>query len=227
MLFPVLVLLAGILAIQENEVFFGFNLFLTEETEQEFNMNNELLISGYVFAGGKSRRMGTDKALLTIEKQPILLRMIKLIEPFCENVAISGQNADYSTFNIEMISDVYSGIGPISGIYSCLNQTANDWNLLISVDVPFVNREMIQYLLSNRDKSDAIIPKHASGVEPLVGLYHKSIFPVVEEMILKGDYKLMNLLAKLNTKYLDCFEILNEYPRLFHNLNSPDDFQAI
>lgn len=188
---------------------------------------NEPQISGYVFAGGKSRRMGTDKALLTIENQPILLRMINLIKPSCDYLAISGQNAEYSFLNLEMVPDVYTGCGPISGIYSCLKNSKTDWILIISVDVPFVTEEFIRFLISNISETDCVIPKHDSGLEPLVALYHKHTLPVVEEMIRTGDYKLMNLLAKLDAKYLDCTDILISNPRLFHNLNNPDDYRSI
>ena len=190
-------------------------------------METKFSVSGFVFAGGKSRRMGTDKALLEIDQQPILLRMIKLIEPFCESVAISGQNDDYSVFNVKMVPDEFSGIGPISGIYSCLKHSSNDWNLIISVDVPFVNREFIRLLISKANDSDCVIPKHDSGIEPLIALYHKSALKVVDEMIQSGEYKLMNLIGKLNSSYLDCTELLLEYPKLFHNLNSPADFNTI
>ena len=68
-------------------------------------MSKKSDISGFILAGGKSRRMGTDKALLTFQEEPLLLHMVKLITPFCDNLAISGQNADYSAFGIEMVPD--------------------------------------------------------------------------------------------------------------------------
>lgn len=188
---------------------------------------NNMPLSGYVFAGGKSRRMGTDKALLKIDNQPVMQRMIDIIKPFCNDIAISGQNEDYLIFELEMIPDVYSGCGPVSGIFSCLQHSKTDWNLIISVDVPFVNAEFIRFLISNIADADCVIPKHISGLEPLVALYHKKALPVVEEMIRKGDYKLMNLIARLDTKELDCSEFLVNNPRLFYNLNSPEDYQAI
>lgn len=184
-------------------------------------------ISGFILAGGKSSRMGTDKALLLVQDEPLLKRMIRLIGPFCETIAISGQNADYSDFNTEMVPDLYTGYGPISGIVSSLKHSLTDWNLLVSVDVPFLNNELIQYLISQIGQYDCIVPKHDGGIEPLIGLYNKQILPVLDEMISLGDYKLMRLLAKLNTRYVDCNNLIKQYPQLFFNINRPEDYNSI
>ena len=190
-------------------------------------MNDKSTISGFILAGGLSTRMGSDKALLKISGEPLLGRMITIIRPFCQNVAISGMKDDYLVFNTEMVADCLAGIGPISGIYSSLKFSNSDWNLLVSVDVPFLNAELLELLISNMDDFDCIIPKHDSGLEPLVGLYHKNVLPVVENMIKHEDYKLMNLLSKLNACYLDCNFLIKKNPRLFMNLNRPEDFKSI
>jgi len=126
-----------------------------------------------------------------------------------------------------MIPDLFLGFGSIAGIYTCLHHSSSDWNLLVGVDVPFVNEELIQYLISNTGEFDCIISEHTSGIEPLVGLYHKRALPVIEEMIKSGDYKLMNLLSKLNTRFVDCNGLVSRSPRLFMNINRPEDYQSI
>lgn len=190
-------------------------------------MIDKSTISGFILAGGLSTRMGSDKALLKIAGEPLLGRMINIIRPFCHRVAVSGMKEDYQVFSTEMIADLVAGIGPISGIYSSLKISNSEWNLLVSVDVPFLNKELLDLLILNKDGFDCVIPKHDSGLEPLVGLYHKNALPVVDEMIKNGDYKLMNLLSKLNTRYLDCNFLIKKYPRLFMNLNRPEDFNSI
>ncbi len=190
-------------------------------------MIDQETISGFILAGGKSRRMGTDKALMLIQDETLLARMIGLIEPFCEPIAISGQRMAYSSYKIDQIPDVFADCGPISGLFSCLKHTSTDWNLFVSVDVPFVNDELIRFLIAHIGESDCIVPRHDSGIEPLVGLYHRKAIPKLEEMILKGDFKLMNVLSKLNTLYLDCNHLTKKIPKLFHNLNTPDDFKSV
>ncbi len=184
-------------------------------------------ISGFILAGGKSNRMGTDKALLLVQDEPLLKRMIRLIRPFCATIAISGQKNDYAGFNAEMIPDLYAGCGPISGVISSLKHSSVEWNLLVSVDVPFINEEFIQYLISQIGQYDCIIPEHKGGVEPLIGLYNKQILPIIDEMISNGDYKLMRLLSRLNTRYVDCNNLIKQFPRLFYNVNRPEDYISI
>jgi molybdopterin-guanine dinucleotide biosynthesis protein A len=184
-------------------------------------------ISGYILAGGKSSRMGTDKALLMFQNEPLLKHMIKLIEPFCACVSISGQNSDYLVFGAEIVPDLFTDCGPIAGIYSTLCHSGSDWNLLVSVDVPFITDELLRYLISNIGEYDCVIPKHDLGVEPLIGLYHKQVIPVIEDMIKGGDYKLINLVRKLNTRFLDCNSLIKSNSRLFMNINHPKDYQSI
>ena len=184
-------------------------------------------ISGYILAGGKSLRMGTDKALLLVHNEPLLFRIKKLIDPFCSAIAISGQKADYDDFNIEMIPDLFPDCGPISGIFSSLKHSPTEWNLMVSVDVPFINTELIQFLISQIGEYDCIIPEHDGGIEPLIGLYNRQILPQLEETINQGDYKLLRMLAKLNTRFLNCNSLIKKYPRLFFNINHPEDYNSL
>ncbi|MBW8331435.1 MAG: molybdenum cofactor guanylyltransferase [Prolixibacteraceae bacterium] len=184
-------------------------------------------ISGFILAGGKSNRMGTDKALLLVQEETLLIRIKNLIGPFCKTVEISGYKSDYSDFNIKMIPDLYPGIGPVSGLISTLKHSSTEWNLLVSVDTPFINKELIQSLITQIGEFDCIIPEHDGGMEPLIGLYNRKILPQLEEVINQGDYKLQRLVAKLNTRYLDCRPLIQKYPRLFFNINRPEDYNSI
>lgn len=190
-------------------------------------MKNKTDISGFILAGGKSNRMGTDKALLLVHDEPFLKRMIRLISPLCKTVKISGKRSEYAVFNIEMIPDLYTGCGPLSGIISSLKNTSTEWNLLVSVDVPYVNEELILFLISQIGKYDCIIPVHDGGAEPLIGLYNRQILPSLEEIIRQGDYKLTRILTKLNVLYVDCNSLIQKYPLLFFNVNNHEDYNSI
>jgi molybdopterin-guanine dinucleotide biosynthesis protein A len=184
-------------------------------------------LSGYILAGGKSSRMGSDKALLLVQDESMMNRMIRLLEPFCKTIAISGEKTGYNEFKVEIVPDLYTDCGPISGIISSLKHSSTEWNLLISVDVPFMNEAFIQYMIFHIGHYDCIIPEHDGRFEPLMGLYNRQIIPVVEEMISQGDYKLMRLLSKLKVRYVNCNSLIKQYPRLFVNINLPGDYQSI
>lgn len=185
------------------------------------------VISGFVLAGGKSRRMGTDKALIQLEEESLLQRMLNLLKPYCDQVFISSGKKVYNEFQQIQIQDIYAGCGPISGLHACLKHSVNNWNLVVGVDIPFVNDEILRLLISARGEYDCIIPRHGSKIEPLIGLYHRNSVDVLEEMIHQGDYKLMDALSKLNVCYLDCTALLDQYPKLFLNLNTPDDLTMV
>jgi len=190
-------------------------------------MNREKELTGFILAGGKSSRMGFDKAFLLVGNKPLLQNMIDVIEPFCESLAISGQNSDYADFQLELVPDVFPESGPISGLYSVLQYSSTDWNLVVGVDLPFLDEELISYLISNIGDYDCVIPKHMNGVEPLVGVYHRRILPVIETQIGNGKLKMTKLLSEINTCYVDCNHLIEKNPKLFHNINSLEDYQDI
>lgn len=185
------------------------------------------LISGFILAGGKSSRMGTDKALLLVQDEPMLQRMVRLLVPFCKTIAISGNKPEYNDFNIEQVADLYSGCGPISGIISTLKHSSTEWNLLVSVDVPFINEAFLLNLIAHIGNYDCIIAEHEGRVEPLMGLYNRQMIPVVEQMISQRDYKLMRLLDQFNVRYVNCDNLIKQFPRLFVNINLPEDYNSI
>lgn len=189
-------------------------------------MNTEH-ITGFILAGGKSSRMGTDKALLDFQGKPLLAHMLEVIRPVCNRTFVSGDHSDYLAFGVEIISDLYPDKGPVSGILSALEHSETDWNLIVSVDSPNVNEELIRYLISNRKNYESVVPVHQAGSEPLIALYHKNTATVIHEMILSGDYRVMSLFGKVRTKFLACDQLIAKYPRLFLNLNRMEDYLSV
>lgn len=184
-------------------------------------------ISGFILSGGKSRRMGTDKSLLKIDGITMLEKAILLVEPFCTSVAISGLKNVSQYEKYPVISDLVPDCGPISGIYSCLKQSKTEWNFFIGVDVPFLDSTLLDFLIRQIDSADCVVPKHSAGVEPLVGLYRRRILPLVGEMIEAGTYKMTQLLSRIDTRFVDCNQQIERNPKLFYNVNTPEDFRLV
>jgi len=180
-------------------------------------------ITGIILAGGKSKRMGTDKASLKLNGRTLLERCIELIHPYCETILISSNNPAHDKFGCKIITDEIPDCGPISGIHSCLKQTQTNMNLVISVDSVFVEPEFIKFLISETEDFDAVVPIHPKGKEPLIALYNKNCLVEVEKMIQSKDYKMHNLLNVIKTKFVNTQSWINKYPKLFHNINRPED----
>jgi molybdopterin-guanine dinucleotide biosynthesis protein A len=184
-------------------------------------------LSGFVLAGGKSSRLGEDKAMLNYKGKPLLIHSLEIIRPFCQNLYVSGNKPEYSIAGVELMPDLYHEYGPISGLFSVLNRSETDWNLVISVDVPLINSDLIELLIANKNDYDCIVPRHSLCIEPLIGVYHKKAITTMKELIESEDFRLTNLLSALNTNYFDCDFLLNDNPGLFLNVNRPDDYQLI
>lgn len=181
------------------------------------------LLTGFVLSGGKSRRMGENKALINYNGVSLLENALRNIENSCKSVFISGFNQEYLSFGVPIITDIYLDCGPISGIYSSLLKSETEWNLIVSVDVPYINNDLIDLLTANVGDFDCIIPIHNKGIEPLVAIYNKRIIEKLKSEINLKNFKLHRIISELKTNYIDCTELIAKYPKLFVNLNSQED----
>lgn len=182
-------------------------------------------ITGIVLAGGQSKRMGTDKALIELGGKTLLERAVWLCRQSCSSVLVSSNNPDHQVGPV-VVPDEITDCGPMGGIYSCLKRSETDWNLVVSVDAAFVEPDFIKHLVGEIENCDAVVPISKKGKEPLIALYHKNCLPVMEKMLDEGDYKMHNLVNKVNSKWLESQSCIEKYPKLFLNLNRPGDFEA-
>ncbi len=167
--------------------------------------------------------MGTDKALLKLDGEILLDKAIALCKKFCAKIIVSSNNAEHRNFGCQVVADETKNCGPIGGISSCLKRSETDWNFVISVDAAFVEPEFLQFLFSNIENVDAIVPFSEKGKQPLIAVYNKSCLPVLEAKLKAGDFKMHNLLAAVNTKFVDSNGWTEKFPKLFNNLNRPED----
>jgi molybdopterin-guanine dinucleotide biosynthesis protein A len=162
--------------------------------------------------------MGTNKALILYNGRRLIDWTIDKIKPLTNSMLISS-NSPISNLSEKLIADTYKEIGPIGGLHACLAESETDWNLIIPCDMPNIDVSIYKELLKNRTGVLAVIPIHSNGkLEPLVGLYHKSIGSIVEAQIANGDYKLVNLLNKMAVCYIEV-----DAPEVFKNMNYPSD----
>lgn len=167
--------------------------------------------------------MGTDKALLEIDGSSLLDRAIELCRSLCDEILISSDSAEHERSGINRVEDEHKNCGPIGGIHSCLKNSANDWNFVLSVDAPFVERDFVEFLKNNTQDFSAVIPVHHNKKEPLIALYHKNGLPHIDKQITAGNFKLHYLLQELHSNFVDAGAWVEHYPKLFQNLNYPRD----
>ena len=169
-----------------------------------------------IFAGGKSRRMGQDKALLEFGGKPLALYQYERLQPYFSKVYISTKENKFN-FSANFIFDESPIYAPTPTIAQILKNIGDFF--AISVDTPFVEKEQIDTIFHNDGAYDAIIAK-TDFPHPLIGIYKKSLLPLLESELEKKSLKLNAILKKANTKFV---EFDDEAP--FFNCNYPQDFQ--
>ncbi len=178
-------------------------------------------VPAIIFAGGKSSRMGRDKALLPFAGYNTLseYQYDKLSSLF-ERVYISSKE-DKFNFDVTVITDRYKESSPLVGVVSLFETLEADEVFILSVDAPFVDEAVISKLMDQEKAFDAVIAKSSSGSQPLCGLYRRSILPAAQKHLQEGNHRLNSLLKEVKTQYISFDD-----DRLFTNLNHPYEYES-
>ena len=176
-------------------------------------------ISGIVLAGGFSRRMGTDKAELTLGGLPLLeLQVRKLRQIGIADIMVSGYGKPME--GTRVIEDIYPHKGPMSGIHACLKAAKTGACLVVSVDVPLFPAEWLEKLVQAHDGPVTMLC-YGNEVEPLLAVYDTQLASRAEELILSGDRSVRSLFAGMEVKKLE----YTGDPDFLLNCNTQEDFQ--
>ena len=173
-----------------------------------------------IFAGGKSSRMGQDKALLPFGEYDTLSEFQhKRLSQLFKKVYISAKENKFD-FKTDIIEDRYKDNSPLVGIISIFETLKVDKVFILSVDAPFVNKEVIDKLINSNNRFDAVVAKSKSGVQPLCGVYKRSVLPIAQEHLKNKNHRLQSLLKKVETQFVPF-----EDDTLFLNLNHPHEYE--
>jgi len=172
--------------------------------------------------------MGSDKAFLPWGSETLLSHALKLAGGVADSVSIVGDTQKYSSYG-SVIEDVYCDRGPLGGIHAALAGSESELNLILAVDLPFIQSQFLQYLISAADEAGATvtIPRAAHGWQPLCAVYRREFSPLAEESLRKGNNKIDLLFAAVKTRVLPEQEMVERgfSPRMFRNLNTPEDLE--
>jgi molybdopterin-guanine dinucleotide biosynthesis protein A len=186
-----------------------------------------------VLSGGKSSRMGRNKALLPIEGKAMIQRIFdSLGEEFSDRILVTNRPEEYAPLlpdDVKIVSDVYPGSGPLSGIHAGLLASAAEYNVVAACDMPFVSRHVAELLVKKSQGFDAVVPRFNRMRQPLFAVYHKSVAGEIEGILEGNDFRVNNLWKKLNTLWLeeDDLSTIPEIERAFLNINNPEEYEAL
>jgi len=193
-------------------------------------METRSQVQGYVLAGGKSRRMGEDKALLPFGDQPLGAWVAERVRQACGKVAVIGDAAKYAGWGFPMAQDIFADSGPLGGIHAALTHSAADLNLVVGCDMPYVSVEFLERLLeiAGEAPGDAVVPVSADyGYEPLCAVYKPSCLGRMEQALRAGRRRISEVFAELTLRAVPPAEWQPYDPqgRLFQNLNTREDYE--
>jgi molybdopterin-guanine dinucleotide biosynthesis protein A len=208
--------------------------------------------TGIVLAGGKSERMGQNKALIQFRGKPLIQHALERISPLCSEVYIVANDPTlYAEFHAPVLQDIIPGQGSLGGIYTGLVRSRDQFVLAVACDMPFLNPDLLGYELSLASQADVIVPraKNLSGktphskkrpnaegkllakmsdLHPLHAVYSKTCLAVMREMIEAGDLRVISFFDRVNIRIVEQDEVDRFDPLHISvfNTNTAQDMQA-
>ena len=187
-------------------------------------------VAGFIAAGGRSSRMGTDKAWLEIGGRPMIERVIEAVRPVASTVSVIANDSSYARLGLRVFEDTNKGIGPLEAIRTALANSSEDRALVVACDLPFVTAELFEFLIAKSGLHQAIVPVGEDGkIETLCGVYARDALECVTDLIERGERMVRVLFAEVST----CLVPFNDLKHLsgsehfFENVNSRSDYLKV
>jgi molybdopterin-guanine dinucleotide biosynthesis protein A len=184
-------------------------------------------ISAVVLAGGKSSRMGCDKAGVIVDGVALWQRQVATLRCLApEELFISGrEDGPYAGAGVEIVPDITPGRGPLSGLEAALLRAMQEFVLVLAIDLPAMTSEFLSLLVSKAAASGlGLVPRLNGWFEPLAALYPKSCLPMVRECLRSGDLSMQNFVdTAIASGLVRAKEVSSADAALFRNVNTPGD----
>jgi len=191
-----------------------------------------LNISCIVLAGGKGLRLGRDKILETIGDRSLLQWVVSYLSSFNSDIIIvTAKEQSFSQFTgypkLRIVTDTYPGKGPLGGVYTGLVTSESFYNLVIACDMPFLNQDLLRYMIQISASFDLVAPRLGNMIEPLHAVYSKGCLAPIECLFKQGNLSVRELLNLVRVRYVEAEEINRFDPKhlSFFNINTEADLE--
>ena len=176
-----------------------------------------------ILAGGSNSRMGTDKGMLSIRNKPMIEHIYRQLHGSFEQILISVNEAErYAFLGCDIVRDKIPGQGPLMGIASALDASANEFNFVVACDIPHIDLTFVRKMLTEavESRADIVIPTgRDEQCEPLFAVYRKSALEGINNMLLSGKRKISDVFARCRVKFIEL------QAGQFVNLNTMDEYE--
>jgi molybdenum cofactor guanylyltransferase len=184
------------------------------------------MITIAIQAGGRSSRMGRDKALLPLGGRPLIEHVIERVEGLGDEILITTNQPDeYAFLGLRMVGDQRPGAGALDGLLTALEAAGGERVLLLACDMPFVSRSLIEQMLAIDTDAEVVIPRLGGKLQPLHAIYSKSCAGPIREALEAGEKRMISFFPRIQTWIVEQ-EILDQHDPeglSFFNANTPED----
>ena len=186
-----------------------------------------------LIAGGKSSRMGRDKAFVPLGGKPIIEHILERTAALgqAETILITNRPQAYAHLGLPIFEDILPEKGSLGGIYTAIARSASPYTLTLACDMPFVNPRLLAYMLGLRGEDggpwDVIVPRVGGHPQGLHALYSRACLAPIRERLEAGQLRVIGFYEAVRARYLDPTEHVPLDPRglSFFNVNTPEDLQ--
>ncbi len=183
-------------------------------------------------AGGESRRMGQDKALIPFLGRPLIQRVIERLAPIADEVLVTTNNPDaYRFLGLPLFPDLRPGRGALGGLYTAMSAASQPYVAIVACDMPFASAELLSHALSMliEQDYDVVIPATEKGLEPLHAIFRRAAcLPAIEQALDADLWRLISWFSQVRVRELTVAETARFDPDglVFWNLNTPEELVA-
>ena len=187
-------------------------------------------MTGVILSGGKSTRMGTNKAFLEIRGKRLIDRtMLIFRDMFPEVILVTNSPLDYLDQDCIIASDIYKNKGSLGGIYTGLFYASCDRIFVSACDMPFLKRSFVEYMIGCADRYDIVVPEPPDGLQPLHAIYSKKCLIPIKRLMDTGNLKITGFYKGLKTMVIPEEDIkpFDSKGKMFMNVNTREDLERI
>jgi molybdopterin-guanine dinucleotide biosynthesis protein A len=189
-----------------------------------------LTVSGIVLAGGQSSRLGADKSFINLNGQSLIEHIVAKLTRLSDDVIIVTNSPDeYDHLEARLVGDIYPGKGALGGIYSGLRAAANAYSLVVACDMPFLDLNLLRYMIILAREHDVVIPRIGGLTEPLHAIYSKNCLEPIDRLLARGGLKIIDFFSEVRVRYVEEGEvdIFDPQHLSFFNVNTPNDLEEM
>ena len=187
-------------------------------------------VSAVILAGGHSRRMGQDKALIDYQGRPIIAHVIQTLRELSDDlIVVSNRLEDYAAFGARVVPDYDPPCGPLGGIAAGLSAAQRDLSIVVACDMPFLNGRLLQALIDRAGEADAVVMQAGDQFEPLHAIYRRVCLEAIQRRLANGDWRVISFFDDVRLRVVPeaDWRAIDPDGRSISNLNTPDDLKLI